>query len=74
MQIMQRTEYKNLELLELSFNRSSIEKAHQSIIFRFNYQKSKLAMLESSINSIYEILSRKNPPLLQFIQANVGVN
>lgn len=71
---MQKTEYKNLELLELFFNRSTIEKAHQSIIFRFNYQKSKLTMLESSINSIYEILSRKNPALLQYIKANIGVN
>jgi hypothetical protein len=45
LQIIQRTEYKDLELLDLFFTRSSIEKAHQSIIFRFNYQKSKLAML-----------------------------
>lgn len=31
-------------------------------------------MLESSINSIYEILAKKNPPLLEYIKANVGVN
>lgn len=31
-------------------------------------------MLESSINSIYDILAKKNPPLLQYIQTNVGID
>lgn len=60
--------------MELFFTRCSIEKTHQSIVYRFNYQKAKLAMLENSIASIYGILDRKNPPLLQFIKNNVGIN
>lgn len=31
-------------------------------------------MLESSIHSIYDILAKKNPPLLQFIQSRVGID
>ena len=31
-------------------------------------------MLENSIESIYEILGRKNPSLLHFIRDNVGIN
>lgn len=54
--------------------RGSIEKAHQSIVYRFNYQKAKLSMLENSIESIYEILARKNVALLHYIRDNVGVN
>ena len=31
-------------------------------------------MLESSIAAIYDIMEQKNPPLLQFIRSNVGIN
>lgn len=60
--------------MELFFTRATVEKTHQSIIYRYNFQKSKLALLDKSIDSIYEILAQKNAPLLQFIQATIGVN
>lgn len=30
-------------------------------------------MLENSIDTVYKILAEKNPPLLHFIQKNVGI-
>ena len=60
--------------MELFFVRSTVEKTHQSIIYRYNFQKSKLALIDKSIESIYDILAQKNAPLLQYIQSTIGVN
>ena len=49
-----------------------MEKAHQSIIFRYNFNRTKLTMIENSIDSIYKLLAEKNPPLLSYIQKTVG--
>ena len=54
------------------FSGSSLEKAHQSIIYRYNFNRSKLTMIENSIDSIYRLLAAKNPPLLAYIQKTVG--
>lgn len=70
--VVQATEYKEIELVELYFSGSSLEKAHQSIIYRYNYNRSKLAMVENSIESIYRLLAAKNAPLLAYIQKTVG--
>jgi hypothetical protein len=70
--VLQETEYKEIELVELYFAGSSLEKAHQSIIFRYNYNRTKLAMVENSIESIYRLLAAKNAPLLAYIQKTVG--
>ena len=70
--VVQRTEYKAIELLDLFFMGNSIEKTQQSIIYRYNFNKSKLSMIENSIESIYRLLAVKNPPLLAYIQKNVG--
>jgi hypothetical protein len=43
--VLQRTEYKQIELIDLYFAANSLEKAHQSIIYRFNYNKTKLIMV-----------------------------
>ena len=72
--LFQDTEYKRLQLLELNFSSSNVEKTQQSIIYRYNYQSAKLSMLENSIKSIYELLGDKNEPLLQYIQKNIGTN
>lgn len=70
--VRQHTEYKEIELAELHFTTNSLEKAHQSIIFRYNYNRTKLAMLEHSIEAVYALLAAKNPPLLAYIQKTVG--
>lgn len=70
--VLQDTEYKEIELVELHFSGSSLEKAHQSIIYRYNFNRSKLTMIENSIDSIYRLLAVKNPPLLAYIQKTVG--
>jgi hypothetical protein len=43
--ILQHTEYKEIELAELPFSGNSLEKAHQSIIYRYNFNRSKLTMV-----------------------------
>jgi hypothetical protein len=74
LQIYEDTDYKRLELVELLFQSSSIEKAHQSIIYRYNYNRTKLSMLDNSIDTVYKILAEKNAPLLHYIQKTVGVD
>ncbi len=44
LRLRQATEYKMLELLALSFYQSEPERVNQSIVYRYNYQKAKLAM------------------------------
>lgn len=70
--VLQHTEYKEIELIDLYFTANSLEKAHQSIIFRYNYNKTKLTMIENSIESVYKLLAVKNAPLLAYIQKTVG--
>jgi hypothetical protein len=60
-----------VELAELPFAAGSLERAHQSVIFRYNYNRTKLAMLNHSIEAVYALLADKNPPLLAYIQKNV---
>ena len=69
---MQSTEYKTLELLQLTFLQADSEKVNQSIVYRYNYQKAKLAMLDTALESLYTVLERKNPSLLQHIKKTVG--
>ena len=69
---MQSTEYKTLELLQLTFLHADSEKVNQSIVYRYNYQKAKLAMLDTALESLYAVLERKNPSLLQHIKKTVG--
>ena len=70
--IAQHTEYKEIELVELHFSGSSLEKAHQSIIYRYNFNRTKLTMIENTIDSVYRLLASKNPPLLAYIQKTIG--
>ena len=71
--MLQNTEYKLLEILNLKFHPSSLEKVNQSVLFRYNFKKAKLKVLESSIEAIYAVLQQKNPSLLQYITRTVGL-
>lgn len=72
LRISQKTEYKLLDLLTLTFYQSELEKVNQSVVYRYNYQKAKLALLDSSLESLYSILEKKNPSLLQYIKKTVS--
>jgi hypothetical protein len=69
---LQQTPYRVIELIEISFLLSDDEKVKQSVIFRFNYQSARLMMLEKRIDEIYEILAKRNEPLLGLIQRTIG--
>jgi len=70
--VLQNTEYKVLELVQLTFVQADSGKVNQSIVYRYNYQKAKLAMLDGALESLYSVLELKNPALLQHIKKTVG--
>lgn len=49
LRVTQQTEYKDIDLVQLTFLQADSEKVNQSIVYRYNYQKAKLAMLDSAL-------------------------
>lgn len=70
MDILQTTEYKNIELLSFDFEVCNEEDIRQQITFRYGSLKSKLALMEGRLQDINELLRLKNPSLLLQLQKN----
>jgi hypothetical protein len=61
---IQNIEYKFIELLSLDFNASSEEAIRQSITFRYNSVKSKLAIMTARLQDVNNMVKVKSPSLL----------
>jgi len=61
---IQNMEYKFIELLSAQFQASSEETIRQSITFRYNSTKSKVAMMEGRLRDVNNLVKLKNPSLL----------
>ena len=70
MDILQITEYKNIELISFDFEICNDEEIRQQITFRYGSLKSKLALMEGRLQDINELLRLKNPSLLLQLQKN----
>ena len=65
---IQNIEYKFIELLSTEFAASSEEVVRQSITFRYNALKSKVALMEARLKDVNALVKVKNPSLLLQIQ------
>ena len=61
---IQNMEYKFVELLSCSFVASDDETVRQSIAFRYNAVKSRLALMQARLQDINALVKIKNPSLL----------
>jgi hypothetical protein len=73
MTFVQNMEYKFVELLTLEFTESPEHIIRQSISFRYNSLKSRLAVLTARLQDISALIKLKNPSLLLQLQRNVHV-
>jgi hypothetical protein len=65
---IQNMEYKFVELLSCSFVASDDETVRQSIAFRYNAVKSRLALMQARLQDINALVKIKNPSLLLQLQ------
>lgn len=65
---IQNMEYKFVELLSLAFVASDDETVRQSIAFRYNAVKSRLALMQARLQDINALVKIKNPSLLLQLQ------
>jgi hypothetical protein len=65
---IQNMEYKLVELMNCSFQRSSDEYIQQQLSYRYNKMKQKLLMMTQKLHEITNIVKIKNPSLLLQIQ------
>jgi hypothetical protein len=65
---IQNIEYKFIELLSLEFASSSEETIRQSITFRYNSVKSKLALMQARLQDVNNMVKVKSPSLLLQLQ------
>jgi len=72
MDILQTTEFKNIELISFDFEVCGDEDIRQQITFKYGSLKSKLALMEGRLQDINELLRLKNPSLLLQMQKNPG--
>lgn len=72
--VLQTTEYKNIELISFDFEVCVDEEIRQQITFRYGSLKSKLALMEGRLQDINELLRLKNPSLLLQLQKNPGAS
>jgi hypothetical protein len=61
-------EYKFVELLSCTFVASDDETVRQSITFRYNSVKSRLALMQARLQDINALVKIKNPSLLLQLQ------
>lgn len=61
---IQNIEYKFIELLSADFMASNEEIVRQSITFRYNSAKSKVALMEARLQDVNNLVKVKNPSLL----------
>ena len=74
MDILQTTEFKNIELISFDFEVCGDEDIRQQITFRYGSLKSKLALMDGRLQDINELLRLKNPSLLLQMQKNPGAS
>ena len=65
-------EYKFVELLSVDFSRSAEESVRQSITYRYNAMKSRLAIMQNRLQEVSHLVKLKNPSLLLQIQKPGG--
>ncbi|KAL0210633.1 hypothetical protein RCL1_005069 [Eukaryota sp. TZLM3-RCL] len=65
---VQSLEYKYVELLSLTFQAASESVVRQSISFRYNSLKSRLALTNNRLSEINQLIKIKNPSLLLQLQ------
>jgi len=65
---IQNMEYKFVELLTCDFVASTEEVVRQHITFRYNSVKSRLALMQSRLQDINNLVKVKNPSLLLQLQ------
>ena len=53
-----------MELLSVDFSRSPDESVRQSITYRYNAMKSRLAVMQSRLQEVNHLVKLKNPSLL----------
>jgi hypothetical protein len=61
---IQNMEYKYVELLTINFVRSPDELVRQQITYRYNAQKTRLALMQSRLQDVNALVKVKNPSLL----------
>ena len=71
---IQNIEYKFIELLSLEFMASPEEMIRQSITFRYNAVKSKLALMQARQTDVNNMVKVKSPSLLLQLQKGNQVN
>ncbi len=71
---IQNIEYKFIELLSCDFMASSEDVVRQSITYRYNSQKSKVALMEARLKDVNALVKVKNPSLLLQMQKGVAGN
>jgi hypothetical protein len=65
---IQNMEYKFVELLSCAFAAADDETVRQSITFRYNSVKSRLALMQARLQDINALVKVKNPSLLLQLQ------
>jgi len=65
---IQNMEYKFVELLSCAFVASPEETVRQSVTFRYNSNKSRLALMQARLQDINALVKIKNPSLLLQLQ------
>ena len=61
MRCAQNLEYKFVELLSVSFNRSSLEVQKEHISFRYQAARARLALVQGRLNDVVNLVKVKNP-------------
>jgi hypothetical protein len=69
---IQRNEFKFIELLSVDFQASHEEVVRASISFRYNSAKSKIALMESRLKEVNNLVKVKSPSLLLQMQKASG--
>ena len=70
---IQNMEYKFVELLSCAFVASDDETVRQSIAFRYNAVKSRLALMQARLQDINALVKIKNPSLLLQARTRAGL-
>jgi hypothetical protein len=65
---IQKVSFRFIELLSVMFSRSPDDTIRQQIAFRYNSQKSRVAVMQARLHDIVNIVKVKNPSLLLQLQ------
>eukprot|EP01017_Pseudomicrothorax_dubius_P025890 TRINITY_DN2840_c0_g1_i1.p1 TRINITY_DN2840_c0_g1~~TRINITY_DN2840_c0_g1_i1.p1 ORF type:complete len:192 (+),score=43.99 TRINITY_DN2840_c0_g1_i1:123-698(+) len=72
LQIVQTSEYKDIEMIAFDFQSASEEGIRQQITFKYGALKSKLSLMDGRLQDINELIRIKNPSLLLQIQKSAA--